>query len=281
MTRSGIRIADLFDEEVFEAKLRRLAYGFQKRFGDLLKYNVEDELSKYKELREKLAPYVIDQIPLLNDAKAKKSQILVEGANAIMLDIDYGTYPFVTSSNTGLGGVLTGLSLGWRSIKEVVGVTKAYTTRVGSGPFPTEQLNEVGEKLQGVGREVGVTTGRKRRCGWLDLVIIKYSHDVNDYTSLNLTKLDVLDDFEELKVATGYSYQGQKLESFPANPELLAKVDVTYETLPGWKKPTTGAKTFYDLPLNARKYVEFIEKTVGVHIKWIGVGPNREHMIVR
>ncbi|KAF2813651.1 Adenylosuccinate synthetase [Mytilinidion resinicola] len=281
MTRSGIRIADLFDEEVFEAKLRRLAYGFQKRFGDLLKYSVEDELSKFKELREKLAPYVIDQIPLLNDAKAKKSEILVEGANAIMLDIDYGTYPFVTSSNTGLGGVLTGLSLGWRSIREVVGVTKAYTTRVGSGPFPTEQLNEVGEKLQGVGREVGVTTGRKRRCGWLDLVIIKYSHDVNDYTSLNLTKLDVLDDFEELKVATGYSYQGQKLESFPANPELLANVEVAYETLPGWKKPTTGAKTFYDLPLNARKYVEFIEKTVGVHIKWIGVGPNREHMIVR
>jgi adenylosuccinate synthase len=142
-------------------------------------------------------------------------------------------------------------------------------------------LNEVGEKLQEVGREVGVTTGRKRRCGWLDLVIIKYSHDVNDYTSLNLTKLDVLDDFEELKVATSYSHQGEKLASFPANPEVLAKVDVTYETLPGWKKPTTGAKTFYDLPLNARKYVEFIEKTVGVHIKWIGVGPGREHMIER
>jgi len=243
--------------------------------------NSEEELSKYKELRVKLAPFVIDQIPLLNSAKEKKQEILVEGANAIMLDIDYGTYPFVTSSNTGLGGVLTGLSLGWRSIKKVVGVVKAYTTRVGSGPFPTEQLNVIGEKLQGVGKEVGVTTGRKRRCGWLDLVIIKYSHDVNDYTSLNLTKLDVLDDFEELKVATSYSYQGEKLASFPANPEVLAKVDVTYETLPGWKKPTTGAKTFYDLPLNARKYVEFIEKTVGVHIKWIGVGPGREHMIKR
>ena len=150
-----------------------------------------------------------------------------------------------------------------------------------SGPLPTEQLNEIGDKLQGVGQEVGVTTGRKRRCGWLDLVIIKYSHDVNDYTSLNLTKLDVLDDFEEIKVATGYSFRGQKLESFPANPETLAKVDVTYETFPGWKKPTTGAKYFYDLPVNARKYVEFIEKAVGVKIRWIGVGPGRENMISR
>lgn len=281
MTRSGVRIADIFDPEIFEAKLRRLAHGFQKRFGELLKYDLEAEISRYKDYREKLVPYVIDQIPMLNSAKEQKMDILVEGANAIMLDIDYGTYPFVTSSNTGLGGVLTGLSLGWRSIKEVIGVVKAYTTRVGSGPFPTEQLNEIGNKLQGVGQEVGVTTGRKRRCGWLDLVIIKYSHDVNDYTSLNLTKLDVLDDFEEIKVATGYSFQGQKLESFPANPETLAKVDVTYETLPGWKKPTTGAKYFYDLPVNARKYVEFIEKAVGVKIRWIGVGPGRENMISR
>ncbi|OCK99585.1 adenylosuccinate synthetase-like protein [Cenococcum geophilum 1.58] len=281
MTRSGVRIADIFDPEIFESKLRRLAHGFQRRFGELLKYDLEAEISRYKNYREKLVPYVIDQIPMLNSAKEQKMDILVEGANAIMLDIDYGTYPFVTSSNTGLGGVLTGLNLGWRSIKEVIGVVKAYTTRVGSGPFPSEQLNEIGDKLQGVGQEVGVTTGRKRRCGWLDLVIIKYSHDVNDYTSLNLTKLDVLDDFEEIKVATGYSFQGQKLESFPANPETLAKVDVTYETLPGWKIPTTGAKYFYDLPVNARKYVEFIEKAVGVKIRWIGVGPGRENMISR
>lgn len=281
MTRSGVRIADIFDPEIFEAKLRRLAYGFQKRFGELLQYDVEVEISRYKDYRGKLAPYVVDQIPMLNSAKQQNLEILVEGANAIMLDIDYGTYPFVTSSNTGLGGVLTGLSLGWRSIREVVGVVKAYTTRVGSGPFPTEQLNKIGAKLQSVGHEVGVTTGRKRRCGWLDLVIIKYSHDVNDYTSLNLTKLDVLDDFEEIKVATDYSFEGQRLESFPANPEMLAKVDVTYETLPGWKKPTTGAKSFYELPVNARKYVDFIEKTIGVKIRWIGVGPGRENMISR
>ncbi|KAJ4384664.1 Adenylosuccinate synthase [Didymella sp. IMI 355093] len=281
MTRSGLRMCDLFDEEVFEKKLRRVAAGYQKRFGDLLKYDVEEEIARYKELRPKIAPYVIDQVPLLQSAKEKNAKILVEGANALMLDIDYGTYPFVTSSNTGLGGVITGLTLGWRSIKEVIGVVKAYTTRVGSGPFPTEQLNEVGEKLQKVGHEVGVTTGRKRRCGWLDLVVLKHSHACNDYTTLNLTKLDVLDDFEELKIATAYSHKGQKLEGFPANADVLAEVEVHYETLPGWKKPTTGAKSYYDLPSQAREYIEFVEKFVGVKVKWIGVGPARDHMVVR
>ncbi|CBX98176.1 similar to adenylosuccinate synthetase [Plenodomus lingam JN3] len=281
MTRSGLRMCDLFDEQMFETKLRRLAMGFQKRFGDLLKYDVEEEIAKFKTLREKLAPYVVDQIPLLASAKEAKAKILVEGANALMLDIDYGTYPFVTSSNTGLGGVITGLNLGWRSIKEVIGVVKAYTTRVGSGPFPTEQLNPIGEKLQSTGHEVGVTTGRKRRCGWLDLVVVKHSHACNDYTALNLTKLDVLDSFDELKVATAYSVNGQPLDGFPANLDMLAQVEVSYETLPGWNKSTTGAKNWYDLPANARAYVEFIEKFVGVKIKWIGVGPARDHMITR
>lgn len=190
------------------------------------------------------------------------------------LDIDHGTYPFVTSSNTGLGGVLTGLTLGWRSIKEVIGVVKAYTTRVGSGPFPAELVDSTGETLQTVGREFGVTTGRKRRCGWLDLVVIKYSHAVNDYTALNLTKLDVLDDFEEIKVATSYSVDGQELDSFPAALDTLSKVKVHYETFPGWQKPTTGAKAFYDLPLNARKYVEFIEDFVGVKIRYVPFFPD-------
>ncbi|KAF2827506.1 Adenylosuccinate synthetase [Ophiobolus disseminans] len=281
MTRSGLRMCDLFDEEVFEQKFNRIVTGYQKRFGDLLQYDPKEEIERFKTLREKLAPYVVDQIPLLASAKEKNAKILVEGANALMLDIDYGTYPFVTSSNTGLGGVLTGLSLGWRSLQEVIGVVKAYTTRVGSGPFPTEQLNALGEKMQSVGHEVGVTTGRKRRCGWLDLVVVKHSHACNDYTAINLTKLDILDDFDELKVATAYSLNGQVLEGFPSNPDNLAQVEVTYETLPGWKKPTTGAKSYYDLPLNARKYVEYIENFVGVKVKWIGVGPARDHMISR
>ncbi|TKA71651.1 hypothetical protein B0A49_04295 [Cryomyces minteri] len=273
MTRSGIRMTDIFDAELFETKLRRLADGFKKRFGDLLTYDADEEIARFQDYREKLRPFVIDQIPLLKSAKEMKAPILVEGANAIMLDIDYGTYPFVTSSNTGLGGVLTGLSLGWRSIKEVIGVVKAYTTRVGSGPFPTEQLNEVGNTLQEVGREFGVTTGRRRRCGWLDLVLVKYSHDVNDYTALNLTKLDILDGFDEIRIATQYSYKGQVLESVPASNEMLANVEVRYETMPGWKTATTGAKTFEELPENARNYVLFIEKFVGVRIKWIGTAP--------
>ncbi|KAH7137974.1 adenylosuccinate synthetase-like protein [Dendryphion nanum] len=282
MTRSGLRVCDIFDEELFETKYRRLVYGLEKRFGDLLKHDAEAEIAKFKEYRVKLQDYVVDQIPLLASAKEKNAKILVEGANALMLDIDYGTYPFVTSSNTGLGGVVTGLSLGWRSLKEVIGVVKAYTTRVGSGPFPTEQLNDIGERLQKIGGEVGVTTGRKRRCGWLDLVVLKHSHACNDYTALNLTKLDVLDDFEELKVATSYSLHGQPLDGFPASIENLAQVEVHYETLPGWKgKPTTGAKSFYDLPANARKYIEFIENFIGVKVKWIGVGPARDHMVSR
>jgi adenylosuccinate synthase len=150
-----------------------------------------------------------------------------------------------------------------------------------SGPFPTEQLNEIGEKLQSVGHEVGVTTGRKRRCGWLDLVVLKHSHACNDYTALNLTKLDVLDDFDEIKIATSYTSNGQEMTTFPANPEQLDEVKANYETLKGWKKPTTGAKAYYDLPAEARKYIEFIEQFVGVKVKWIGVGPAREHMISR
>ncbi|EKG14552.1 Adenylosuccinate synthetase [Macrophomina phaseolina MS6] len=281
MTRSGVRICDIFNNEQLAIKLRRIADGYKKRFGELLKYDVEDEIKRYKEYSEKLKPYVIDQIPLLKSAKAQKANILVEGANALMLDIDAGSYPFVTSSNTGLGGVLTGLPLGWRAIKEVIGVVKAYTTRVGSGPFPTEQLNEVGEKLQVVGREFGVTTGRKRRCGWLDLVVVRYSNDVNDYTAMNLTKLDILDDFETIKVATAYHYNGEELQSFPANLDILAKVDVTYKELPGWKTTTTGAKTFDDLPENAKKYVLFIEEFTGLKVKYIGTGPGRESMIIR
>ncbi|MCJ1466982.1 hypothetical protein MMC07_005604 [Pseudocyphellaria aurata] len=286
-TRSGIRITDLFDKDQnfdstnLEEKLGRLAHGFKKRFGDLLKYDLEQELSKLKSYGEKLKPYVVDQIPLLRSAKDSKFSILVEGANGVLLDIDHGTYPFCTSSNTGLGGVLTGLTLGWSTVKEVIGVVKAYTTRVGSGLFPTEQLNEIGEKLQSIGHEYGVTTGRKRRCGWLDLVMVKYSAEVNDYTAINLTKLDVLDEFKEIQMATGYSLHGKLLESFPANLDALSNVEVTYKTLPGWQQATTSATTYDELPNNARKYIEFIEEYVGARIRYIGTGPGRESMISR
>jgi adenylosuccinate synthase len=205
----------------------------------------------------------------------------MEGANALMLDIDHGTYPFVTSSNTGLGGAITGLNIGFRSLVEVIGVVKAYTTRVGSGPFPTEQLNETGEKLQRVGREVGVTTGRKRRCGWLDLVVMKHSCEYNDYTSLNLTKLDILDEFDEIKVAVSYKINGTEQDTYPASVDAQEAVEPVYQTFKGWKTSTTATKRWQDLPEQARTYVEFIEGFLGVPVKWIGVGPAREDMIVR
>lgn len=231
-----------------------------------------------QEYRTSLRPHVVDQIPFMKKHLSDNAT-LVEGANAVMLDIDNGTYPFVTSSSTGLGGVFTGLNLNPTKIANVIGIVKAYCTRVGSGPFPTEQLNPVGEKLQSVGREVGVTTGRGRRCGWLDLALLRFSCDINHYTLLNLTKLDILDDFEEIKVGVAYKLDGQVLESFPANLKTLENVEVEYQTLPGWKQSTTGVLKYGDLPENARAYIEYIEKFLGVPIKWIGTGPAREHMI--
>lgn len=279
--RSGIRVGEIFDKEHMDAKLRKMASAYQKRYGDLLKYDVEAEIKRYDEWRPRLAEYVIDQVPLIQSAEQNNTPMLIEGANALLLDIDWGTYPMVTSSNTGIGGVFTGLAISPFKLKEVIGVIKAYQTRVGGGPFPTEQINEIGEKMQTVGREFGVTTGRRRRCGWLDLVLIKYSCAINHYTSFNLTKLDILDDFDELKVAVSYKLDGQDLPSFPATLDALSKVEPVYKTFPGWKAQTTNVKTFDALPENARKYIEFVEEFTGVRVKWIGTGPARDAMITR
>jgi adenylosuccinate synthase len=279
--RSGIRVYELFHWEEFEKKLRLLAAGYKRRFGDLLKYDVEEELSRYKIYYEILRPYVVDAIVFIKSAFETNKRVLVEGANALMLDIDYGTYPFVTSSNTGIGGVITGLAISPFKIKNIIGVVKAYTTRVGAGPFPTEQLNGTGDHLQSVGREFGVTTGRRRRCGWLDLVIVKYSTSVNHYTSLNLTKLDILDGLKEIKVAVGYRVDGEELESFPADLTILERVEPIYRIFPGWPTPTAKATSWDQLPTEAREYVQFIEGFVGVKIEHIGVGPGREHMCTK
>ena len=230
--------------------------------------------------------------------------MLVEGANALMLDLDFGTYPFVTSSSTSVGGACTGLGIPPRAVGDVIGVMKAYTTRVGSGPFPTELTDEIGVHLQEVGAEFGVTTGRRRRCGWLDLVVMKYSTMINGYTSINLTKLDILDNLKEVKVAVGYLQNGKELPSFPgsfllsrsrphtnvadlthciltADLEVLASVEVKYETLSGWEGDISKMTTFEELPENCRKFVEFIEQFLGTKVEWIGVGPGRESMIHR
>ncbi|EDO17996.1 hypothetical protein Kpol_1054p43 [Vanderwaltozyma polyspora DSM 70294] len=284
-SRSGLRVHHLVNDqpgawEEFEAKYRRLLKTRRERYGDF-EYDPEEELNRYKKYKELLKPMVVDSVFFINNAIANGKKILVEGANALMLDIDFGTYPFVTSSSTGIGGVITGLGVSPRHINEVYGVVKAYTTRVGEGPFPTEQLNEQGEKLQTIGAEFGVTTGRKRRCGWLDLVVLKYSAMINGYTSLNITKLDVLDTFKEIPVGVSYSINGKKLDSFPEDLINLGNVDVEYVTLPGWDQDITKITEFDQLPENAKKYLKFIEDFVGIPIEWVGTGPARESMLHR
>lgn len=305
--RSGVRIAEIFHKETLDRKLRTLAANYQKRYGALFDaqgYDVEEEIARFDGYRDKLRPFIRDAVAMIKDqCSTDPASLLVEGANALMLDIDYGTYPYVTSSSTGIGGVVTGLALPPKRIKYVIGVVKSYTTRVGQGPMPTELPTEYdespGRKLQKVGLEVGVTTGRDRRCGWLDLVIVKYSAIINDYDALNLTKLDILDTFPEIKVATAYEIDGEPLQSFPADLEVLKRSKVIYETMPGWQTSTTGINEWSKLPENAKKYVEFIDKFVGVDCRWIGTGrlqpivscrvrmltcktgPDREHMIHR
>lgn len=279
--RNGIRLHEIFDQEHFETKLRNLAAGYKNRFGDLLVYDVEEEIARFREYRKELGHYVVDAVEFMEDAQKSGREILIEGANALMLDIDYGTYPYVTSSNTGIGGVITGLALDHRNLKEVIGVVKAYTTRVGGGPFKTEDLGPDGEKLQQIGREWGVSTGRKRRCGWLDLVVLQYSNKVNHYTAWNLTKLDILDTFPVIKVAVAYKdpETGEQVKYFPSDLDRLDKLEVVYKEFEGWQTPTTAVKTYADLPPQAQAYVKFIEEFTGVPVKWIGTGPARDDMI--
>jgi adenylosuccinate synthase len=212
-SRSGLRVHHLYDPS-FPAKFRKLVEGRFKRYGHF-EFDTEGEIEMYLAFAERLRPHIVDGPTFLHNALKSGKRVLVEGANALMLDIDYGTYPFVTSSATTIGGVCTGLGLPPQVIKKVIGVVKAYTTRVGGGPFPTEDLGDVGNTLQEVGAEYGTTTGRRRRCGWLDLVVMRYSNMINGYTSLNLTKLDVLDGFEEIKVAVGYKLDGVEVDGFP------------------------------------------------------------------
>ncbi|XP_078262600.1 adenylosuccinate synthetase isozyme 1 [Rhinoraja longicauda] len=278
--RTGLRVCDLLaDFSDFSVRFKLLAQQYQSMFPSL-KIDIEGQLKKLKEYAERIRPMVRDGVYFMYEAihgPAKK--ILVEGANAALLDIDFGTYPFVTSSNCTAGGVCTGLGIPPSYIGAVYGVFKAYTTRVGIGAFPTEQINEIGEMLQSRGNEVGVTTGRKRRCGWLDLVMLKYANMINGFTALALMKLDILETFDEIKIGLAYKLNGKRIPYFPANQEILNQVEVEYETLPGWKSSITAARTWDDLPPKAQNYIRFIENRVAVPIKWIGVGKSREFMI--
>ncbi|XP_065200438.1 adenylosuccinate synthetase [Planococcus citri] len=277
--RIGLRIADLIgDFNQFSEKYQTLVQIHTRMFPSL-EINVEEELKKYKEYANILRPLVVETVSYINNELKSGKRILVEGANAAMLDIDFGTYPYVTSSNCSAGGVCTGLGVPPQAIGEVIGVVKAYTTRVGDGPFPTEQSNEIGDFLQSVGGEIGVTTKRKRRCGWIDIPLLKYTSMVNGYGKLCITKLDILDGLEEIKLGVSYRLDGKPLKHFPSDASKLAQVEVDYITLPGWKTSIENVREYDDLPENARKYIEKIEEFLQVPVKWIGVGKGRDSII--
>ncbi|XP_075248962.1 adenylosuccinate synthetase isozyme 2-like [Convolutriloba macropyga] len=285
--RLGVRVCDLIanDFSKFEGKFRLIVNYYGQIFAEIAQEYTEEkiveELNKYKDFKEKVKRLACDVIPFMHRNLSSDKRILIEGANALFLDIDFGTYPFVTSSNCSIGGVCTGLGIPPSSIGDVFGVVKAYTTRVGEGPFPTELLDATGQHLQNKGREFGVTTGRARRCGWLDCVLLKYSCMINGFTALALTKLDILDELETIKVGVSYNYQGGKLDSVPADLDILKDVTVEYLELPGWKCDTSEVRSYADLPENAKNYVSTVERLIGDHIKfrWIGVGKSREAII--
>ncbi|XP_065883297.1 adenylosuccinate synthetase isozyme 2-like [Dysidea avara] len=278
-SRVGLRVSDLYsDPDVFRTKFVALIESYKKRF-PTLQVDVEAEIQRYKDYAEKICPMVTDTVYLINEAIQGKKNVLVEGANAVMLDYDLGTYPYVTSCNCSAGVVCTGLGIPPRLVKHVYGVFKAYTTRVGKGAFPTELDNEIGERLQKLGKEFGVTTGRKRRCGWFDVVVAKYSNMVNGYTSIAVTKLDILDDFDEIKIGVSYRLDGQPITAIPAEQSILSRVQVDYITMPGWKSTIAGITSYSALPTNAKNYIVKLQELTGIPIQWIGTGPSRDHMI--
>lgn len=277
--RNGIRIADLMDAEEFEPKVRRMVaeknqvieqvYGGQPLDADTI-------ISEYLGFAEILRPYVTDTSVVLNDAIDAGQKILFEGAQGVMLDIDQGTYPFVTSSNPTAGGVCIGSGVGPSKIQQVIGVAKAYTTRVGDGPFPTELNNETGDWIREKGHEYGTVTGRPRRVGWFDSVVVRHARRVSGITGLSLNSLDVLTGLETVKICTGYKYRGEVIEYYPASLKMLAECEAVYEEMPGWSEDITNTKTLEDLPATTRRYVERVSELTGIPIAIFSVGRNRE-----
>jgi adenylosuccinate synthase len=282
--RNGIRVGDLQDIEYFERRFRELC-DYHERAYPGLEIDVEEQLEYYKKIAPRVKEFTVDTIALCNQQFDEGKRILVEGANAAMLDIDFGTYPFVTSSNPSVGSVLTGLGVSPRKLRGIYGTVKAYCTRVGQGPFPTElpitKKGNPGMHLSQVGAEYGTTTGRARRCGWLDIPQLRYSTMINGYTAVNLTKIDVLTGLDHVKIGKAYKYKGKYLSSMPASLDVLGNVEVEYETLPGWTEDISQARTFEELPLNCQRYILRVQELIGVPIRWIGVGPNRLDVIDR
>ena len=283
ISRNGIRMGDLLELSRFRDKLE---WNVAEKNDILIKYGkptfeIEEIYTKFVYLADKIKHRIIDGVVEINKAIASGKKVLFEGAQALMLDIDYGTYPYVTSSSPTAGGVCVGAGVAPSKINRVLGVMKAYTTRVGEGPFPTEQENEIGEFLRKTGYEYGATTGRPRRCGWLDLVVGKYAILIDGLTDIVLTKLDVLTGFDKIKVAVAYELEGKIYDTYPSHLRKSKKLNVIYEEFDGWHEDITKIKNYEDLPENCKKYIEFIEKHLDCHITMISVGPDRTQNIYR
>ena len=281
--RAGIRVGEVLDIQSFEQRVRERAIAARREVSDVGgdTFDVEEVVTAFVAYAERLTPYVADTVNLLHDARERGENILLEGAQATFLDIDHGTYPYVTSSNPIAGGAAVGSGLGPRHIDRIVGITKAYTTRVGMGPFPSELTDAHGEALVDIGREYGTVTGRRRRTGWLDTVMLRHATRVNSLTEIALTKLDVLDTFDEVKVCTGYDINGTVMRNYPDRPDMLKHAVPVYETLPGWKSSTEGITKFADLPPSAQQIVKIVERETGIPVSMVGTGPSRDAMVVR
>jgi adenylosuccinate synthase len=278
VARCGIRIADLMDAEEFELKLRQVVAEKNNLIEQVFHekgIDVEKILQEYLGFAEVLRPYVTDTSVVLNEAIDQGKRVLFEGAQGVMLDIDQGTYPFVTSSNPTAGGVCIGSGVGPTKIRHVIGVAKAYTTRVGDGPFPTEQDNEVGSYIRERGFEYGTTTGRARRVGWFDSVVVSHARRVSSITGLSLNSLDVLTGLKTVKICTGYNYRGEIIHTYPASLKMLSECEAVYEELPGWDEDITGARCLEDLPESVRHYLERVSQLTGIPITIFSVGRNR------
>jgi len=278
---AGIRVADLLEFDLFRKKLdfnlEAKDYALSQIGGGIDKHAL---LEQYYAYSQRLAPHVIDTPEFLNRAMKDGKQILFEGAQGTMLDIDFGTYPYVTSSNTTIGAVCTGLGVGPRAIDEILGVSKAYVTRVGGGPFPTAMPPDLDEHVRQVGKEYGATTRRPRRCGWLDLVALRYATLINGLTCLALTKIDVLDDLDEIYVCVAYQRHGETLTTFPSSLSVLEECEPVYERMSGWKQSLVEVRRYEDLPTNAKNYIAYISEFLDVPIPMISVGPKRDQIVM-
>ena len=283
VARVGIRVADILDKEVFriswKTNIQEMNYFLERLYG-AKGFILEDIYDEYTGYAERLRDFITDTAVLLNRALREGKNILFEGAQGTHLDVDHGTYPYVTSSNATSGGACTGTGVGPTKIYKVVGVVKAYSTRVGSGPFPTELQDATGEFLRDKGREYGATTGRPRRCGWFDAVATQYAADVNGFTGMIITKMDVLDELNEIRICTGYRYQGKLYTEMPSQLNVLEECEPVYETMKGWQASTAGLSNYESMPVNAKKYIERMQELVGVDVDIISTGFRRDETII-